>query len=251
MNITTGWSGPPRFPCCCKRDSCQYNSQHMTRRTTHKQDNTNTVRLTSTVRRRLHEQQLVMKAAGRRAAVGRHAVGRRAAARRVAAVGLLLGGLVQVAAGCWSAGCWSAGCWSAGCCRSAGYWRAGWSASWSAGCGRQAASRWAAGPRATGLAWRASVVGCSAGCLVAGCRWSAGGQSAGCRWLAGGCQSAGCWSRVATWHMWPTAAPKPQFFLLARDAIRAVEGEISSCAAALLVRRAPPSHSPTRGKRGG
>ena len=142
--------------------------------------------------------------------MGRHAVGRRAAARRVAAVWLLLGGLVQVAAGCWSAGCWSAGC-----CRSAGYWRAGWSASWSAGCGRQAASQWAAGPRATGFAWRASVVGCSAaGCLLAGCRWSAGGQSAGCRWLAGGCQSAGCWSRVATWHMRPTAAPKTQIFIL-------------------------------------
>ena len=151
---------------------------------------------------------------------------------------------------CWSAGCygsaccWSAGCCSAGCCCRAAARRAGTGrggllvsgllvsgllvsgllsvsgllASGLIGelvgglCGRQAASRWAAGPRATGLAWRASVVGCSAGCLVAGCRWSAGGQSAGCRWLAGGCQSAGCWSRVATWHMRPTAAPKPQFF---------------------------------------
>ena len=150
--------------------------------------------------------------------------------------GLLLGGLLL------------SGCWSAG------YWRAGWSASWSAGCGRQAASRcvgcWSAGD----LVWFS--LACFGGWLLS--RLLSGGLSlvggrpvgrlslVGGRLSVGGLLVAGC---DGTCGQLPPQKSKFSFY--PRHAIRTVEGEISSCAAALLVRRAPPTHLPSRGKRGG
>ena len=165
--------------------------------------------------------------------------------------GLLLGGLLL-----------------SGCCS------AGWYRSRRAAGQRAAVDQRATGGRADRRADRRAVW--STGCQSVGC-WSAGdwfslacfggrllsrllsgglslvgGRPVGRLSLVGGRLSvggllvAGC---DGTCGQLPPQKSKFSFY--PRHAIRTVEGEISSCAAALLVRRAPPTHSPSRGKREG